>query len=154
MKTIIDKLADTIAALPLEKGQKHPMPFVYEDTDVQNIMFDQIEPPLVACVPITSAAITDERNNYHERITLALWFADKMCEASPDYDARKNEQIIDRCKRRAFKWCASMFPKNELELVSVNGSDRAYLEGDAMLTGYILNVTLEEVAGTGKCTQL
>ena len=152
MKTIIDKLADTIAALPLESGQKHSMPFVYEDADVQNIVFDQIEPPLVACVPITSAAIQDERGEYHERITLALWFADRMCEATPDYDARKNEHIIDKCKRRAFKWCASMFPKKELELVSINGSERAYLQDDAMLTGYMLNVTLEEVAGIGKCS--
>ena len=154
MRTIIDKLADTIAALPLEKGQKHPMPFVYEDADIQNIVFDQIEPPFVACVPITSAAVSDARGMYYERITLALWFADKMCAAVPEYDARKNEEIIDRCKRRAFKWCASMFPKKELELVSINGSDRAYLESDAMLTGYLLNVTLEEVVGTGVCSEI
>lgn len=152
MRTIVDKLADTINALPLEKGQKHKMPFVYEDADVQNIKFDQIEPPLVACVPITSAAVTDERGNYHERITIAIWFADKMCEPTPDYNAVMNERIIDKCKRRAFKWCASMFPKRELELVSVNGGDRAYLETDAMLTGYMLNVTLEEVDGIGKCS--
>lgn len=154
MKTIIDKLADTIAALPLEKGQKHKMPFVYEGADVQNMVFDNVKTPLVACVPITSAAVTDERGNYHERITLALWFADKMCEGVPDYDAMKNERVIDRCKRRAFKWCASLFPKKELELVSVNGGDRAYLESDAMLTGYMINVTLEEVAGVGKCSEI
>lgn len=150
-RTIIDKLADTIAALPLD-GLKHPMPFVYEDADVQNMVFDQIEPPLVACVPITSAAIQDERGFYHERITLALWFADRMCENAPDYDARANEHVIDACKRRAFQWCASMYPKGELELVSVNGSERAYLEQDAMLTGYMLNVTIEEVEGIGKCS--
>lgn len=153
-KTIIDKLADTIKALPFEDGQKRELPFVYEDADVQNIVFDQIMPPLVACVPITSAAVQDERGFYHERITLALWFADRMCQPAPDYDAVENERIIDKCKQRAFRWCASMYPKKELELVSVNGSERAYLERDAMLTGYMLNVTLEEVEGYGICNGL
>lgn len=154
MRTIIDKLADTFKALPIEKGKKHPLPFVYEDADVQNMVFDRIEPPFVACVPITSAAILDARNMYHERITLALWFADRMCENVPEYDAIANERIIDACKRRAFAWCASMFPKKDLELVSINSSERAYLESDAMLTGYMLNVTLEEVEGIGVCNAL
>ena len=151
MRTIIDKLADTFKTLPLIGRQKHPLPFVYEDADVQNMVFDNVEPPFVACVPITSAAVADERNMYHERITIALWFADRMHESVPDYDARKNEHIIDECKRRAFAWCSSMFPKKELALVSINSSDRAYLESDALLTGYMLNVTLEEVEGIGIC---
>lgn len=149
MRTIIDKLAETIESIELPRGYK--MPFVYEDENIQNIQFDIIEPPLVACVPIQSASVSDEHGNYHERITVALWFADKMCSITPDYNARENERIIDACKRRAFKWAASLQGNKDLRLISVNGSERAYLESDALLTGYMLNVTIEDKEGIGIC---
>ena len=152
MKTIIDKLADTIAAIETEKGSKKKMPFVYADEDMQNIQFDMIEPPLVACTPIESAAVEDSGGTIHERLTLAIWFADRMCQnTAGDWDARANEQIIDACKRRAFRWAVSMSPAKDLRLVSLNGSMRAYLERDAYLTGYMLNVTIEETDGVSRC---
>lgn len=151
MRTIIDKIADTIAALPLEQGQKHPLRFIYEDAELQNITLDQVSEPFVAVTPIGSAAVSDDRGALHEQITIALWFGDQMCCATPDYDALENERIITACKRRAFRWWASLSPTRELVPVSVNGSQRAYLERDGYFTGYMLSVTLEEVEGVGRC---
>ena len=149
--TIIDKLARTLERKEFGKGGIEVLPFVYADKGMQNVIFDNIQPPFAACVPITSGTVSDMRNTYHERITIAVWFGDRMCGVFPDYDAKENERIIDECKQRAYKWLASLNNNSELELVSVNGSDRFYLEGDACMTGYVVNVTLEELQGYGIC---
>lgn len=150
--TIIDKLKNTIEALPTEQGSVARMPFIYADDNIQNILFDRIEPPLVACVPIESAAVQDAGGIIRERLTLAIWFADRMANGTAgDYDAVANEVIIDQCKKRAFRWAASLCPAKELRLISLNGSMRAYLQKDAYLTGYMLNVTIEELDGISRC---
>lgn len=140
--TIIDKLRRSLENVRNEQGET--VPFVYEDANIQNIVFDRIVPPFVACVPLTSSAVQAGHNLFRERITIAVWFADKMAGLNGDYNAEENERIIDECKQRAFEWAQSLTPAGELSLVSVNGAERAYLERDANLTGYMLNVTLEE----------
>ena len=150
--TIIDKLKASIEALEVEQGSNTHMPFVYAPAEVQNIVLDGMQPPFVVCMPIESAAVEDTGGTIRERITIAVWFADLMCEnVAGDYDALENEQIIDRCKRRAFRWAASLSPAKDLRLVSLNGSMRAYLERDAFLTGYMLNATIEEMDGVSRC---
>ena len=149
--TIIDKIARTIERKELGKGGIKKLPFLYADSDIQNILRDQVEPPFAAAVPLTSGVVTDERGMYHDQVTLALLFGDAMCEANPEYNARENERIIDDCKQRAFKWLAGLVPTNEIELVSINGAERVYLENDAFVTGYMLNVTLKETQGYGVC---
>ena len=151
MNTIIDKIARTLERNELGKGGIEPLPFIYADREIQNIVLDHINPPFAAAVPLTSGTTIDERGNYHDQVTLAVFFGDVMCQPSPDYDARANERIIDDCKRRAFKWLASLQGNNEIELISVNGAERWYLENDAITTGYVVNVTIKEVEGYGKC---
>lgn len=146
-KTIIDKLRNSLASVTDEHGR--PLPFIYEDADIQNILFDQIQPPLIAAVPITTSVVQNEHNLFNERITIAIWFADEMYQNGGDYNATENERIIDACKQRAYEWAASLTPANELQLVSVNEAERAYLERDANLTGYLLNVTLDELTYYG-----
>lgn len=149
--TIIDKIARSIERPELGKGGIKVLPFVYADRDIQNIMLDRIEPPFAAAVPLTSGTAEDERGNYHDQVTLAVFFGDLMCQPTADYDARENERIIDDCKRRAFLWLASLRTNSEIELQSVNGAERWYLEQDAITTGYVVNVTIREVAGYGAC---
>ena len=149
--TIIDKIARTIEVPMLGKGGVTPLPFVYADRDIQNIVFDNLVPPFAAAVPLSSGMVEDMRGDYHDRVTLAVFFGDLMCSGMPDYDARENERIIDECKQRAFKWLASLKNNAEIELKTINGAERWYLEGDAMTTGYVVNVTIEEVAGYGRC---
>ena len=150
--TIIDKISRTIERVELGKGGVTPLPFVYADKDIQNFVLDNIEPPFAAAVPLTSGTAQDKFGLYHDQVTLAVFFGDIMCEPSGDYDARANERIIDECKQRAFQWLAGIVPTDEVELISVNGAERWYLDGDQIATGYVLNVTLQEVQGYGKCT--
>lgn len=145
--TIIDKLRASLEVVTDDHGR--PLPFIYEDADIQNIVFDQVQPPLIAAVPITSSAIQTTHNMFHERITIAIWFADAMYQNGGDYNATENERIIDACKQRALEWAASLTPATDLQLVSVNEAERAYLERDANLTGYLLNVTLDELTYYG-----
>ena len=147
--TIIDKIARTIERKELGKGGVEPLPFIYADADVQNILLDNIKPPFAACVPLASGMVTDDHGNYHEQATFAVLFGDLMRDPTPDYNARENERIIDECKQRAFRWLHDLVPSNELELVSVNGAERAYLERDSIITGFVVNVTIKELQGYG-----
>ncbi len=150
--TIVDKIAKSVEAIETEQGCGRHMPFIYDDEDMQNIRFDMVQAPLVAAVPIESAAVEDAGGVIRERLTIAIWFADAMVQATAgDFDARLNEHVIDACKKRAFRWAASLSPAKDLRLVSINGSIRAYLRHDSYLTGYMLNVTLEEVDGISRC---
>ena len=147
--TIIDKIARTIERKELGKGGVTPLPFIYADLEIQNLLLDNINPPFAACVPLASGMVTDDHGNYHEQATFAVLFGDLMCDTTPDYNARENERIIDECKQRAFRWLHDLVPSNELELVSVNGAERAYLERDSIITGYVVNVTIKELQGYG-----
>lgn len=149
--TIIDKIARTIERKELGKGGITPLPFVYADRDIQNIILDTLQPPFAAAVPLSSGTAADQRGMYHDQVTLAVFFGDLMKNDTADYNARKNERIIDECKRRCFMWLASLQNNNEIELISVNGAERWYLQNDVVATGYVVNVTIKEVEGYGKC---
>lgn len=150
-RTIIDKLAATIERISIEPGGTKKLPFLYDDAHMLNIRFDRVGAPLAAAILIESGVVTDATGVWHERITMGIWFADIMPQATADQDGRITEQVIDKCKERAFRWAASLMPTEELKLISVNGSQRSYLDDDATLCGYWLNVTLEEVEGYGRC---
>lgn len=151
--TIIDKLARTLERVELGRGGIEPLAFIYATEDVQNIEVEGKEPPYAICVPLSTSAIADESGQYREQITIAVWFADIMRQPISTFDARENERVIDTCKRRAMLWLSSLkpTPESELKLVSVDNASRAYLERDAVLTGYIVMVTLQEIESIGYC---
>ena len=151
--TIVDKLARTIERPELNNGVK-ALPFIYADIDMQNVLLDKTGAPFAAAAPVTTTAVSDEHGVYHERATFEIYFGDLMQQSLPDYNARENERILDMCKRRAFKWLASFRPSNELRLISINSMRRTYLQFDAITTGYLISVTLEEVQGYGRCDDL
>lgn len=148
--TIVDKLARTIERKELNNGIV-PLPFIYADLDTQNILIDHTGVPFAACAPLGTSMVADEHGLWHERATFEVFFGDLMEQSLADYDAVENERKIDDCKRRAFKWLSDLSPADELRLISVNSATRAYMQFDAITTGYLVNVTLEEVAGYGKC---
>ena len=152
--TIIDKLARTIERVELGKDGVTPLPFIYADLDTQNILIDNTGVPFAACAPLDSGMVQDEHNQYHERATFEVFFGDLMAQSLPDYNAKENERIIDECKMRAYKWLAGLTPAGEIRLISVNSARRTYLQFDSIVTGYLLNITIEETTGYGKCTQI
>lgn len=151
--TIIDKLARTIERKELNDGIT-PLPFVYADLDTQNIIIDNVGAPFAAVAPLSSGVAVDEHDRFRERTTFEVFFGDLMCQPMSDYNARENERILDTCKRRAFKWLASLAPSDEIQLVSVNSLSRAYLQFDAVVTGFIVNITIDELESYGKCENL
>lgn len=152
-RTIIDKLADTLQRIELGVGGE-PLRFVYADEGLQNVELEQGAMPFAAVVPITSSAIVGDDGNYHERLTVAVFFGDLMIETSGDYNGIENERIIDVCKKRAFLWLTSLHtPMNreELQLVAVTSAERGYLRYDGNYTGFAVVVTVEEISGVGMC---
>lgn len=149
--TIVDKLARTIERPELGKGGITKLPFVYADLDTQNIIIDSVGVPFAAAAPLASGSVVDDHGRYHEQATFEVFFGDKMTQSMPDYCARENEHIIDTCKRRAFAWLASLKGNKDLRLVSVNSAQRAYMQFDAIVTGYLISVTIEETQGYGLC---
>lgn len=151
--TIVDKLARSLSRIELGKGGIVPLSFIYASEEVQNIEIDNLCAPYAICTPISTSAVADDSGVYRERFTIAVWFADLMCSAMGDFDAVANERVIDECKHRAFLWLQSLAPSTdiELKLISVDNATRAYLERDAVLTGYMLMVTLQELDGVSYC---
>lgn len=149
--TIVDKLALSIERKELGKGGISPLPFVYADLDTQNILLDNIGAPFAACAPLASGMVEAEHGGYRERATFEIYFGDMMCQSLPDYNARENERIIDECKQRAFKWLASLQANKDIRLIQVNSASRSYMQFDAITTGYLVNVTIEERHTYGMC---
>lgn len=152
-RTIIDKLAATIERKELGVDDK-PLSFVYADEGLQNIILEGVEMPFAACVPIASSAVVADDGQYHERITVAVFFGDLMTESGTDYDGIENERIIDTCKKRAFLWLTSLNLQSvgsELRLIRVTTSERGYLRLDGNYTGFAVVATLEEISGVGMC---
>ena len=75
-------------------------------------------------------------------------FADK---SQFDFNAIENEQIIDRMKVKAYKWLQSLRLSTDLNVVSINSTQRLYDTTTDVLTGYAVNITIEEVDGIGAC---
>lgn len=104
--------------------------------------------PVAFAFLLDSGTIDDVNGRYHERVTLAVMFADK---SQFDFNAIENEQIIDRMKVKAYKWLQSLRLSTDLNVVSINSTQRLYDTTTDVLTGYAVNITIEEVDGIGTC---
>lgn len=124
------------------------VPFYYASAENLNVILDNAEYPCALAVLANQGTIADTNGQFHERLTLVVSFADKT---EFDFDALENEDIIDECKKRAFRWLYSLRLSSDLKQVSLNSTTRDYLYDDVILTGFGVNITLEEVAGFGAC---
>ena len=149
--TIIDKLKRSIEGVTIAQDSEQPIPFYYDDESLLNLRFDQITPPFASAVLLQTGTIERQGGQFAERATLNVFFLDLTAQASADQDGIENERIIDECKQRAFRWLSTFQPVRELKLVSVNSTQRVYIEDDATLTGYAVNITIEEVQTYGRC---
>lgn len=139
--TLIDKIKKSIEAVGV--------PFVYHNGgEIDEMLMRQEAFPVAFCYLINQGTIEDVNGIFHERLTFAVFFADLT---KFDFDSLENEQIIDRCKRRAFQWLSSLRLSEDLDLTNVNGTQRVYDVTASVLTGFAVNVTIEEVAGYGSC---
>lgn len=124
------------------------IPFVYGSAEDINRALDNAVFPCAIAVLIQQGAVTDENGILRERLTFVVSFAELT---QFDFEAMENEDIIERCKFRAFAWLQALRSNDKINLISVNNSTRDYIEYDAIITGYGVNITIEEAQGIGAC---
>lgn len=140
--TIIEKIKRSVEAAT-------GLPFLYHAAGEINELIARAESlPVAFAFLLDSGTIDDVNGRYRERVTLAVMFADK---SQFDFNAIENEQIIDRMKIKAYKWLQSLRLSNDLNIVSINQTQRLYDATTDILTGYAVNITLEDIDGYGAC---
>lgn len=145
MRSIIEKIKDSVESI-IGKDR-----FLYNDDYGLNIDFDNANYPLAYARLIETGTLADVLGNYHERVTMSIFFADV---SDPDLEPIPNEAILTVLKQKALTWLASLRLNDELTLVEVRNTDRVYIKAedyDARLTAFVVNVTLEESQGIGIC---
>lgn len=140
--TIIEKIKQSVEGAT-------GMPFFYHASGELNELIARCkELPVAYSFLLDSGTIDDVNGRYHERVTLAVMFCDKT---EFDFNALENEEIIDRMKVKAYKWLQSLRMSNALRVVSINNTQRLYDDTTDVLTGFAVNITLEDIAGVGEC---
>lgn len=125
------------------------LPFFYGSRGDINRVLDRAPLPCSFAYLLETNAATDTNGICRERLTLAVFFVNKT---TFEFEAIENEDIIDGCKREALKWYTRMRMSDDFRLISLNNTLRVYDEiADATVTGYALNVTIEEIDGIGAC---
>lgn len=139
---VIEKLKQSI-----EQGAG--IPFIYGKQGDINTALDNAPIPCAFSYLLETNAVTDTNGICRERLTIAVFFIDKT---QYDFDAIENEDIIDRCKTAAFLWYTQLRMNDQIRPISINNTMRVYDElADVTVTGYTLNITIEEIQGIGKC---
>lgn len=140
--TIIEKIKQSVETAT-------GMPFLYHAAgEINELIARAGALPVAFAFLLDSGTIEDVNGRFHERVTFAVVFADKT---QFDFNALENERIIDRMKIKAMRWLSSLRLSSDLNLVQVNSTQRVYDNTTDILTGYAVNVTIEELAGTGPC---
>ncbi len=140
--TFIEKLRNSIETAT-------GLPFLYHAAgDLEVLLSQQPTLPVVYAFLIESGAVADVNGLFHERATLAVMFANTT---EFDFNSAENEAIIDGMKRQAFGWLSHLrrYDYGTLDLVGVNSTQRLYDTTAAILTGFAVNVTLQEVEAHG-----
>lgn len=140
--TIIDKIKTSVEGAT-------GLPFLYHAAgEINELVARANSLPISFAFLLDSGTIEDVNGRYHERVTLAVMFTDKT---EFDFNALENEEIIDRMKVKAYKWLDSLRNSNDLQIVSVNSTQRLYDTTTDILTGYAVNITLQDMQGVGEC---
>lgn len=140
--TIIEKIKQSVEGAT-------GMQFLYHAAGELNELIARCNSlPVAYSFLIDSGTIDDVNGRYHERVTIAVMFCDKT---EFDFNALENEQIIDRMKVKAYKWMQSLRMSNALRVISVNNTQRLYDNTTDVLTGFAVNITIEDIAGVGEC---
>ena len=116
----------------------------YQSVEQLNRLLDNAEFPCAYFFLLTQNTLNVDGGNLRERVQVAVFFVEPT---EYDFAAVENEEIIERCKQRALQWVRSLWSNSYLRLIGVNNTQRVYDEMDVTLTGFAVNVTLEELKG-------
>ena len=140
--TIVEKIIASIQAV-----HGNGFAVYYHDEQTLNLMTGGMEFPCAIMQLLTTGHVVNEAGQIKERVSAAVFFVDK---ADFDFDAKDNEQIIDRCKRRAFQWLAAA-PLDRYITAELTRTSRVYDQYDDILTGFGLMVEKTELVGFIEC---
>lgn len=137
--TIVEKI---IASIKGELGDGFPV--YYHDEPTLNVMTSTMEFPCALFQLLTNGRVVREAGQAKESVTAAVFFVER---SEFDFDAVQNEQVIDRCKKRAFAWLGSVNGGGLVDILAVNRTTRVYDRYDDILTGFGVSVDLKEQVG-------
>lgn len=143
--TIIDKIKTSIQRA---MGQMDKFPVYYHDEPTLNVIAETMVFPCAMVQLLVDGNAAIDGGQAKEIVSAAVFFIEP---SEFDFDAEQNERIIDRCKQRAFKWLLSLPLDQYLDIESVERTQRAYQQFDAILTGFALLVRLKELQGVTDC---
>lgn len=141
--TIVDKITNSIKAV---HGDGFPV--YYHDEPTLNLKTLQMQFPCALLQLLTTGRAVREGGMVKERVSAAVFFVEP---SKFDFDAVDNEEIIDRCKKRAFAWLASLTSSTDVELLDVTRTSRVYDRYDDILTGFGVLAELQELQGWTPC---
>lgn len=144
--TIVDKIINSIKAV---HGDDFPV--YYHDDPTLNLMTSQMEFPCALVMLLTRGSVPNIGGQLKEQVSAAVFFVE--LQDGIDFDAVKNERIVDRCKHRAFAWLQSLTSSYDLEMVNEAQSTRVYDRYDDILTGYGVQAELREIMGFTGCPE-
>ena len=142
--SIIDKIKESVEALGLA--------FEYGSLDNINELVSSHDfdgGRLCYCTLITTGTATQDAGGvWHDSVQVGLFVVDKT-----EYDpcSLENENIITGCKNDVYRWLLSVRNGCKIKVQTVTGSQRVYDEFDDIVTGYGVQVTVEEKDGFGPC---
>lgn len=137
--TIVEKIISSIKAA---LGEDFPV--YYHDEPTLNVLVSRMEFPCAMFQLLTTGNAVNEAGQLKERVSAAVFFVEP---SQFDFDAVANEEIINRCKGRAFSWLGSLNADEWLTLSSLNRTSRVYDDTDDILTGFGVFADLEELNG-------
>lgn len=120
----------------------------YDNVEGLNVLLDNVEFPCVYMELLQNSQVENDNGNWVERADVAIVVCDKT---DFDADAAENEQIIERCKNTAVQIAQMLGTTGEVALQSINSGRRFYQEFDVILTGYAINLNVQEVYGVTGC---
>lgn len=141
--TIVEKIQQSITAAT-------GLRCYYQSAEQLNTIADNINYPCAYFFLLQQQQLNVTSARPRERVQIAVFFVN-MTEF--DFNSIENERIIDGCKERALQWVRGLSRDKYLRLISNNGTQRVYDEFDVILTGFAVNVTVEELVGADICDE-
>lgn len=124
------------------------LPVLYQSVEQLNRIADNADYPCAFFFLLQEQRLNTDSDNIRERVQIAVFFVEQSVF---DFDAVENEEIIQRCKERAITWIRALRTDDFIRLISQNATERVYDYFDAQLTGFAVNVTIEELVGNRGC---
>lgn len=118
---------------------------LYDSAGDINRLLDYQNYPLAFFTLINRGGLISLNGVYREIANVVVFFVNT---STFDFDSLENEEIIKTCKTLALKWLDTL-PRNGVLKATVLDTNRVYNYADSILTGYCLNLRIEELEGEG-----